>query len=35
MKYGGVDTTVIDRWQHKMGRVVEFPPLSASSDFDF
>ena len=29
MENGGVD-----RWQHKMGRMAEFPPLLASSIFD-
>ena len=31
MKDGGVDTTVIDRWQHKMGRMADF---STHSEYD-
>ena len=34
MEDGGVDTTVIDRRQHKMGQMAYFPPLLASSIFD-
>ena len=30
---GGVDTTVIDSRQHKMGHMADFPPLLASSVF--
>ena len=28
------DTTVLDSWQHKLGRMADFPPLLASSGFD-
>ena len=31
---GAVDTTVIEIWQHKMGRMADFLPLLASSVFD-
>ena len=31
MEDGGVDTTVIDSRQHKMGQMADFPPLLASS----
>ena len=34
MEDGGVVTTVIDSWQHKMGQMADFPPLLASSVFD-
>ena len=34
MEDEGVDTTVIESWQHKMGRMVDFLPLLASSIFD-
>ena len=34
MEDGGVDTTVIDRRQHKMGQMAGFPPLIASSILD-
>ena len=34
MEDGGVDTTGIDSWQHKMGRMADFPPLLASSVFE-
>ena len=34
MEDGGVDTTVIDRRQHKMGQMADFPPLLASSIID-
>jgi hypothetical protein len=34
MEDGGVDTPVINSWQHKMGRMADFPPLLASSAFD-
>ena len=34
MEDGGVDTTVIDSRQHKMGRMADFPPPLASSVFD-
>ena len=34
MEDGGVDTTVIDRWQHKMGQMADFSPLFTSSIFD-
>ena len=34
MEDGGVDTTVIDRWQQKMRQMTEIPPLLASSIFD-
>ena len=34
MEDGGVDTTVIDSWQHKVGSMANFPPLLASSVFD-
>ena len=34
MENGGVDTTVIDRPQHKMGQMADFPPLLASTIFD-
>ena len=33
-KDGGVDTTVIDSRQHKLGQMADFPPLLASSIFD-
>ena len=35
MEDGGVDTTVIESRQHKMGRIGDFPPLLAFSIFDF
>ena len=34
MDKGGVDTTVIDSWQHKMGQMADFPALLAYSVFD-
>jgi hypothetical protein len=34
MEDGGVDTTVIDSWQHKIGQMADFPPHLASSVFD-
>ena len=34
MEDGGVDTTFIDSWQHKMGQMADFPPLLVSSVFD-
>ena len=34
MEDGGVDTTVKDGWQHKIGQMADFPPLLASSVFD-
>ena len=34
MDNGGVDTSVIDRRQHKMGQMANIPPLLASSIFD-
>ena len=34
MEDGGVDTTVIDSRQHKMGQTADFPPLLASLVFD-
>ena len=34
MEDGGVDTTVIESWQHKMGQMADFLPLLASSVFD-
>ena len=34
MEDGGLDTTVIDSWQHKMGQMADFPPLLGSSVFD-
>ena len=33
MEHGGVDTTVINSCQHKMGWMADFPPLLASSVF--
>jgi hypothetical protein len=35
MEDGGVDTTVINSRQQKMGQMADFPPLLASSVFDF
>ena len=35
MEDEGVDTIVIDSQQHKMGQIVDFPNLLASSVFDF
>ena len=35
MEDGGVDTTVIDRRQHKIGQMADFPPILASLIFDF
>ena len=35
MEDGGVDNTVINRRRHKMGQMADFPPLLASSMFDF
>ena len=35
MEDGGVDTTVTESRQHKMGQMADFPPLLASSGFDF
>ena len=35
MEDGGVDSTVIDSQQHKMGGMTDFPPFLASSIFDF
>ena len=35
MEDGGVDTTVIESRQHKMGRMADFPSLLASLVFDF
>ena len=34
MEDGGVDNTVIDSWQHKVGGMADFPSLLASSVFD-
>ena len=34
MEDGGVDSNVIESWQHKMGQMADFPPLLASSVFD-
>ena len=34
MEDGGVDTTVIDSQQQKLGQMVDFPPLLATSVFD-
>ena len=34
MEDEGVDTTVIESRQHKMGQMADFPPLLASSVFD-
>ena len=34
MEDGGVDTTVIESRQYKMGQMADFPPLLASSVFD-
>ena len=34
MEDGGVDTTVIDSRQYKMGQMADFLPLLASSVFD-
>ena len=34
MEDGGVDTTVIESRQHKMGQMADIPPLLASSVFD-
>ena len=34
MEDEGVDTTVIDSGQHKMGQMADFPPLLASLVFD-
>ena len=34
MEDGGVDTTVIGSWQHKMGKMADFPPVLTSSIFD-
>ena len=34
MEDGGVDTTVVDRRQHKMGQMADYPPLLASLIFD-
>ena len=34
MEDGGVDTTVIESRQHKIGQMADFPPLLASSVFD-
>jgi hypothetical protein len=34
MEDGGVDTTVVESWQHNMGGMADFPPLLASSVFD-
>ena len=33
MEDGGVDTTVIDSRQYKMGQMADIPPLLASSVF--
>ena len=33
MEDGGVDTTIIDSRQLKMGQMADFPPLLASSFF--
>ena len=35
MEDGGVDSTVIDSRQHKMGQMADFPPRVASSVFTF
>ena len=35
MEDGRVDTTVIESRQHKMGQMADFPPLLASSVFDW
>ena len=34
MEDGGVDSTVIESQQHKIGQMADFPPLLASSVFD-
>ena len=34
MEDEAVDTIIIESWQHKMGQMVDFLPLFASSDFD-
>ena len=34
MEDGGVDTSIIESSQQKMGQMAEFPPLLASSVFD-
>ena len=34
MEDGGVDTTVIESWQHQLGRMVDFPPLLTLLVFD-
>ena len=34
MEDGGLNTAVIDNWQHKNGRMADFPPCLASSVFD-
>ena len=34
MEDGGVDTTILESRQHKMGQMADFPPLLASSIFD-
>ena len=34
MEDGGVDSTLIESLQHKMGQMADFPPLLASSVFD-
>ena len=33
MEDGGVETTVKESWQHKMGQMPDFPPLLAFSVF--
>jgi hypothetical protein len=35
MENGGVDTADVNSRQHKMGQKADFPPLKASSIFDF
>ena len=35
MEDGGLDTTIIDWQQHKIGKMAGFPPLLASSIFDW
>ena len=35
MEDGGVDTTLIESRQHKLGQMADFPPLLASSVFDW
>ena len=34
MEDGGIDTTIIDSRQQRMGRFADFPPLLTSSVFD-